>query len=54
MLDLLAASCSSQGNLDKYLQLKPTGAQAVFVFVHDYRKDESFVLQAQDAEGQPG
>jgi uncharacterized protein (DUF433 family) len=52
LLDLLASGWSEAKILDSYPHLKPDDLQAVFAFVRDCLKDESFILQAKAAEGQ--
>ena len=45
LLDLLASGWSEAQILDNYPQLKPQDLQAVFAFVRDCMKDESFILE---------
>ena len=52
VLDLLASGWSEAKILDGYPHLKPDDLRAVFAFVRDCLKDESFILQAKAAEGQ--
>ena len=51
-LDLLASGWSKAQILNEYPHLKPDDLQAVFAFVRDCLKDESFILQSKAAEGQ--
>ena len=51
LLDLLASGWSEAKILDSYPHLKPDDLQAVFAFVRDCLKDESFILQSKAAEG---
>ena len=52
LLDLLASGWSEAKILSEYPHLKPDDLQAVFAFVRDCLKDESFILQSKAAEGQ--
>ena len=52
VLDLLASGWTEERILDSYPHLKPEDLQAVFAFVRDCLKDESFILQSTAAEGQ--
>ena len=52
LLDLLASGWSEAQILDSYPQLKAEDLQALFAFVRDCLKDESFILQMKAAEGQ--
>lgn len=52
LLDLLASGWSEAKILDSYPHLKPDDLHAVFAFVRDWLKDESFILQSKAAEGQ--
>ena len=52
LLDLLASGWSEAQILNEYPHLKPDDLQAVFAFVRDCLKDESFILQTKAAEGQ--
>ncbi|MEO8057957.1 MAG: DUF433 domain-containing protein [Burkholderiales bacterium] len=52
LLDLLASGWSEAKILEEYPHLKPDDLQAVFAFVRDCLKDESFILQSKAAEGQ--
>ncbi len=52
VLDLLASGWTEAQLLDSYPQLKSDDLQAVFAFVRDCLKDESFILQTKAAEGQ--
>ena len=51
LLDLLASGWSEAKILDSYPHLQPDDLQAVFAFVRDCLKDESFILQSKAAEG---
>ena len=51
VLDLLASGWTETKILDSYPHLKPEDLQAVFAFVRDCLKDESFILQSKAAEG---
>lgn len=50
LLDLLASGWTEAQILDAYPQLKPDDLQAVFAFVRDCLKDETFILQAGAAD----
>ena len=50
LLDLLASGWSEAQILDNYPQLKPQDLQAVFAFVRDCMKDESFILESKAAD----
>lgn len=50
VLDLLASGWSEAQILENYPHLKPDDLQAVFAFVRDCLKDESFILQAKAAD----
>ena len=52
LLDLLASGWSEAQILNEYPHLKPDDLQAVFAFVRDCLKDESFILLSKAAEGQ--
>lgn len=52
LLDLFASGWSEAQVLDSYPHIKAEDLQAVFAFVRDCLKDESFILQAKAAEGQ--
>ncbi|MDZ4800071.1 MAG: DUF433 domain-containing protein [Bryobacteraceae bacterium] len=52
VLDLLASGWSEAKILDSYPHLKPDDLQAVFAFVRDCLKDESFILQPKAIAGQ--
>jgi len=52
LLDLLASGWSEVQILDSYPHLKPDDLQAVFAFVRDCMKDESFIMQSKVASGQ--
>ena len=54
VLDLLASGWTEERILDSYPHLKPEDLQAVFAFVRDCLKDESFILKSKAAEGQVG
>lgn len=45
LLDLLASGWTDAQILENYPHLKPEDLQAVFAFVRDCLKDESFILQ---------
>lgn len=47
VLDLLAWGWSEAQILDNYPHLKPDDLQAVFAFVRDCLKDDSFILPAK-------
>ena len=49
VLDLLASGWSEAKVIEQYPQLKAEDLQAVFAFVRDCMKDESFVLPARPA-----
>ena len=49
LLDLLASGWSEAQILDNYPQLKAQDLQAVFAFVRDCMKDESFILESKAA-----
>ena len=50
LLDLLASGWSEAQILDNYPQLKADDLQAVFAFVRDCLKDESFILESKAAD----
>ena len=50
VLDLLASGWSEAKILENYPNLKPDDLQAVFAFVRDCLKDESFILEAKAAD----
>ena len=50
VLDLLASGWSEAKILENYPHLKPEDLQAVFAFVRDCLKDESFILEAKAAD----
>jgi uncharacterized protein (DUF433 family) len=50
VLDLLASGWSEAKILENYPHLKPEDLQAVFAFVRDCLKDESFILDAKAAD----
>ena len=52
MLDLLASGWTEAQILDSYPHLKPEDLQALFAFVRDCMKDESFIMQSKAASGQ--
>lgn len=54
ILDLLASGWTPATILDDYPHLKPEDLQAVFAFVRDCLKDETFILDLKAAEGQTG
>lgn len=47
VLDLLASGWSEARILESYPHLKPDDLQAVFAFVRDCLKNETFILEAQ-------
>ena len=49
LLDLLASGWSEAQILDNYPQIKAQDLQAVFAFVRDCMKDESFILESKAA-----
>jgi uncharacterized protein (DUF433 family) len=49
VLDLLASGWSEAKILESYPHLKPEDLQAIFAFVRDCLKDESFILEAKAA-----
>ncbi|HEY8707304.1 MAG TPA: DUF433 domain-containing protein [Burkholderiaceae bacterium] len=51
VLDLLASGWTEAQILDSYPHLKPDDLQAVFAFVRDCMKDESFIMQSKAASG---
>jgi uncharacterized protein (DUF433 family) len=50
VLDLLASGWSEAKILENYPHLKPDDLQAVFAFVRDCLKDESFILESRAAD----
>jgi uncharacterized protein (DUF433 family) len=50
VLDLVASDWSEAKILENYPHLKPEDLQAVFAFVRDCLKDESFILDAKAAD----
>ena len=50
VLDLLASGWNEAQILENYPHLKPEDLQAVFAFMRDCLKDESFILQAKAAD----
>lgn len=50
VLDLLASGWSEAKILENYPNLKPDDLQAVFAFVRDCLKDESFILEFKAAD----
>ncbi|HMC16218.1 MAG TPA: DUF433 domain-containing protein, partial [Albitalea sp.] len=52
VLDLLASGWTEAQILDSYPHLKPEDLQALFAFVRDCMKDESFIMQSKAASGQ--
>ena len=50
VLDLLASGWSEAKILENYPHLKAEDLQAVFAFVRDCLKDESFILDAKAAD----
>ncbi len=53
VLDLLASGWTEAQILDQYQHLKPEDLQAVFAFVRDCLKDETFILDMKAEAGQP-
>jgi uncharacterized protein (DUF433 family) len=53
VLDLLASGWNEERILAEYPHLRAEDLQAVFAFVRDCLKDESFVLEARAAESLP-
>lgn len=51
VLDLLASGWTEAQILENYPQLKPDDLQAVFAFVRDCMKDESFIMQTKAESG---
>lgn len=51
VLDLLASGWTEPQILENYRQLKPDDLQAVFAFVRDCMKDESFIMQIKAESG---
>ena len=51
VLDLLASGWTESQILENYPQLKADDLQAVFAFVRDCMKDESFIMRAQAESG---
>ena len=49
ILDLFASGWSEAQVLENYPQLKPADLQAVFAFVRDCLKDESFIMDSKAA-----
>lgn len=47
VLELLASGWTEAQILENYPHLKPEDLQAVFAFVHDCLKDETFIMHAQ-------
>lgn len=50
VLDLLASGWSEAKILENYPHLKPDDLQAVFAFVRDCLKDESFILESRASD----
>lgn len=50
VLDLMASGWTSERILQEYPHLKADDLQAVFAFVRDCLKDESFILEHKAAE----
>ena len=50
VIDLLASGWSEAKILENYPHLKPEDLQAVFAFVRDCLKDESFILASKAAD----
>ena len=51
VLDLLASGWSEPQILENYPQLKADDLQAVFAFVRDCMKDESFIMRTKAESG---
>ena len=51
VLDLLASGWIEPQILENYPQLKPDDLQAVFAFVRECMKDESFILRTKAESG---
>jgi uncharacterized protein (DUF433 family) len=51
LLDLFASGWTEAQVLEGYPHLKPEDLQAVFAFVRDCLKDETFILEAKAASG---
>jgi uncharacterized protein (DUF433 family) len=51
LLDLLASGWTEAQILESYPHLKPEDLQAVFAFVRDCLKDETFVMKATMQSG---
>ncbi len=51
VLDLLASGWTETRILENYPQLKAEDLQAVFAFVRDCIKDESFIMRTQAEKG---
>jgi uncharacterized protein (DUF433 family) len=51
LLDLFASGWTEAQVLESYPHLKPEDLQAVFAFVRDCLKDETFILEAKAASG---
>jgi uncharacterized protein (DUF433 family) len=52
ILDLLASGWTEEGILEQYPQLKREDLQAVFAFVRDCLKDETFIMETKVAQSQ--
>jgi uncharacterized protein (DUF433 family) len=52
ILDLLASGWDEATILDSYPHLKQQDLQAVFAFVRDCMRDETFIMQAAAESGQ--
>jgi uncharacterized protein (DUF433 family) len=52
VLDLLASGWSEAQILDSYPHVKQQDLEAVFAFVRDCMKDETFIMQAAAESGQ--
>ena len=52
VLDLLASGWSEGQILDSYPHVKQQDLEAIFAFVRDCMKDESFIMQAAAESGQ--
>ena len=51
ILDLLASGWTEEQILENYPQLKADDLQAVFAFVRDCMKDESFIMRTKAESG---
>ena len=53
VLDLLASGWGEAQILDSYPHVKQQDLEAVFAFVRDCMKDETFIMQAEAESGRP-